>query len=107
MNLILVLDCIHLESINNEDLRKTRLLAELLLLTAKRLKEEVRKVQDEASSKGKDITTEDTVAAAVLNLHSRGMRSVQMATDGHMQNATKGFWGNVEEKRCLKEVKAG
>jgi len=72
----------------------------------RQVEEEVRKVQDEASSKGKDITTEDSVAAAVLNLHSRGMKSVQMATDGHMQNATKGFWGNVEEKKCLAEVKA-
>ena len=43
----------------------------------------------------------------VANLHSRGFKTVQMDTDGRMENATRAHWGDVREKKSLASVKAG
>ncbi len=72
----------------------------------RKVEEEVQKVQEEARSLGKDVTTEESVSTAVLNLHALGITSVQMQTDGHMQNATRACWGDVREKKSLAAVKA-
>jgi len=69
------------------------------------VEEEVVQVQLEARKAGKEITTEGAVAAAYTNLQARGMQSVQMCTDGYMENTTKGSWGGVAEKKRLGDVK--
>lgn len=72
----------------------------------RQVEEEVLKVQLEARKDGKDISTEASVSAAVANLHSRGFKTVQMDTDGRMENATRAHWGDVREKKSLASVKA-
>lgn len=72
----------------------------------RKVEEEVQKVQEEARSLGKDVTTEESVSTAVLNLHALGVTSVQMQTDGHMHNATRACWGDVRQKKSLAAVKA-
>eukprot|EP00435_Cladocopium_sp_Y103_P015621 s3418_g3.t2 len=80
--------------------------AEELALAKLQRQEEVLKVQLDARKDGKDITTEASVSAAVANLHSRGFKTVQMDTDGRMENATRAHWGDVREKKSLAAVKA-
>lgn len=72
----------------------------------RQVEEEVLKVRLEARKDGKDISTEASVNAAVANLHSRGFKTVQMDTDGRMENATRAHWGDVREKKSLASVKA-
>lgn len=67
---------------------------------------EVLKVQTSARRAGHEITTEASVSVAVANLQAAGCTSMQMATDGRMENATRGFWGGVKEKKSLATVKA-
>ena len=67
---------------------------------------EVLKVQTSARQAGHHITTEASVSAAVQNLQAAGCTSMQMQTDGRMENATRGCWGGVQERKSLATVKA-
>ena len=71
----------------------------------RKVEEEVLKVQVQARSAGREISTEEASTRACENLRAGGMRSVQMETDGHMKHANRACWGLDAEKRSLAHVK--
>ncbi|CAJ1395844.1 unnamed protein product [Effrenium voratum] len=72
----------------------------------RQVEEEVLRVQTGARREGREITTEAAVGAAFQSLQARGVTSVQMDTDGRMQNDTRPCWGSTREQKSLKAVKA-